>query len=172
MTGERKPGQSGTARNTVFVAGPHHIETASGRYVDLLRPDPATITLADIAHHLAQANRYAGACRRPVSVAEHALLVAAMVEKGLGSAIHVALDLPDWTSTRRAAVRAADDWALAAEAWHLLPSKGEGWFCWGLYDPMEDRPLRVSCLASDGPYWTWIRDTWLAEHRFASAALR
>jgi uncharacterized protein len=52
------------------------IETASGRYVDLQDPDPATIVLEDIAHHLAHINRFAGAARRPISVAEHTLLVA------------------------------------------------------------------------------------------------
>jgi uncharacterized protein len=31
--------------------------------------------LKDIAHHLAQINRYTGACSRPYSVAEHSLLV-------------------------------------------------------------------------------------------------
>lgn len=205
-------GQSTAARDTVFVAGPHHMETASGRYVDLLRPDPATIVLYDVAHHLAQANRYAGACRRPMSVAEHALLVAdrlrsqgsgartvllglhhddpeayaqditrplklalarnyegdsnyAQIEKGLHSAIHVALGLPDWTDGRRAAVRAADDWALAAEAWHLLPSHGEGWFCWGLYDPRDERnPPRAASLQWGEHDWAVVRDEWLTEH--------
>lgn len=188
------------------------METASGRYVDLLKPDPATIVLGDIAHHLAQTNRFAGACARPLSVAEHALLVAdrlrtrghdaatvllglhhddaeaytqditrplklaleaqvegssdyAWIEGTMGSAIHVALRLPDWTPSRRAAVRAADDWALAAEAWHLLPSKGEGWFCWGLYSPdHNDNPPRAHYLPWDAQPWKVLRDVWHEGH--------
>lgn len=162
----------------VFVAGPHHMETAGGAYLDLLDPQPAQISLDDIAHHLAQINRYTGAARRPMSVAEHAVLVAdrlrsqghgaATIMRGLhhddaeayvgdvgrplklalgstygdiearvDAAIASVLGLPttcDWE-----AVKAADDWALAAEAWHLLPSRGEGWFCWGLYDADDRR---------------------------------
>lgn len=34
------------------------------------------IDVTDIAHHLAQINRFTGACNRPYSVAEHSLLVA------------------------------------------------------------------------------------------------
>lgn len=34
------------------------------------------IDVSDIAHHLAQINRFTGACARPYSVAEHSLLVA------------------------------------------------------------------------------------------------
>jgi len=49
-------------------------QTKSGRAVDLLRPDPATIDFGDIAWHLAHINRYAGATRRPVSVAYHTLM--------------------------------------------------------------------------------------------------
>ncbi len=58
--------------------------TAGGRVVDLLRLDPATIDARDIAHHLAQINRYCGACSRPYSVAEHSLLVVEILERELG----------------------------------------------------------------------------------------
>lgn len=51
------------------------IETVSGRFVDTLHPDPATIDAADIAHHLAMLCRYGGAVSRFYSVAEHAVLV-------------------------------------------------------------------------------------------------
>jgi hypothetical protein len=56
------------------------METASGRSINLANPDPALITLDDIAHHLAACNRYAGACSRPMSVAEHAILVSHRLE--------------------------------------------------------------------------------------------
>jgi hypothetical protein len=199
---------SPSARDTVFVAGRHHIETASGRYVDLLNPGPATITLQDIAHHLAQANRYAGAARRPLSVAEHTLLVADRlwsqghaartillglhhddaeayaqdltrplklalddyppIERALGDAVRVALSLPASEDGDGEAIRAADDWALAAEAYFLLPSRGEGWFCWGLYDPLDGRNPRASygLATGDPPRWETLRDAWLDRHDY------
>jgi 5'-deoxynucleotidase YfbR-like HD superfamily hydrolase len=43
--------------------------------VDLLNPDPKTITLEAIAHGLSQINRWAGATEFPVSVAQHSILV-------------------------------------------------------------------------------------------------
>jgi 5'-deoxynucleotidase YfbR-like HD superfamily hydrolase len=46
--------------------------THSGLRVDLRNPDPATITLSDIARGLAACRRYAG---RGLSVAEHSVLV-------------------------------------------------------------------------------------------------
>ncbi len=52
------------------------IELASGRRLHFEQPDPAAISVEDIAHHLSQVNRYGGAPRRPYSVAEHAVLVA------------------------------------------------------------------------------------------------
>lgn len=155
---------------------PTCIETSTGRYVDLLAPNPATICLADIAAHLSRIGRFNGACRRYYSVAEHAVLVAdrlrsqdygprtillglhhddgeaytgdmcrpfklalgdayARAEVAVCAAAWAALNLPIPTADDRAAVKAADNWALAAEAWHLLPSQGRGWVCGGLYDP-------------------------------------
>lgn len=63
------------------LGGEFVMETASGRAIDLRCPQPADIAIGDIAHHLAQANRYAGATSfgdfcRPISVAEHAVIVA------------------------------------------------------------------------------------------------
>lgn len=34
-------------------------------------------------------------------------------------------------------VKEADIWALAAESYHLLPSRGANWFSAGLYDPAD-----------------------------------
>lgn len=58
--------------------------TATGATVDLrwLRGDD--ISLLDIAHHLAQINRFTGAAVRPYSVAEHSLLVCEIAERELG----------------------------------------------------------------------------------------
>jgi 5'-deoxynucleotidase YfbR-like HD superfamily hydrolase len=57
------------------------LTTASGREIDLLEPDPARISLADIAHHLSQINRWNGASQRPISVAQHSLLVSRALER-------------------------------------------------------------------------------------------
>ena len=65
-----------------------HMVTASGNEVDLRYPKVTAITLADIAHHLAQINRYTGAARRPFSVAEHSLRVLDIVERMLPMDVH------------------------------------------------------------------------------------
>jgi hypothetical protein len=57
------------------------ILTATGASVDLQFIAGADISLLDIAHHLAQINRYTGACSRPYSVAEHSLLVCDLLER-------------------------------------------------------------------------------------------
>jgi hypothetical protein len=165
----------------VTMIGPTHMETASGLYFDVLNPDPDTVRLGDIAHHLARINRYTGAARRPISVAEHALLVAdrlrcqchtaavvlaglhhddheaytgdigrplknaltttlGLIEDRINDAIDMALGLPPLCGGERAIVKAADDWALSAEAHYLMPSRGKGWVCDGLFDPGVDVP--------------------------------
>lgn len=58
--------------------------TASGQKYDLVNLDAANMSLRDIAHHLAQINRYTGACVRPYSVAEHSLLVVEILEREAG----------------------------------------------------------------------------------------
>lgn len=55
--------------------------TASGRRVPLLNPFPEDIDFNDIAHHLAQINRYTGACKFPYSVAQHCVLMHDNVEE-------------------------------------------------------------------------------------------
>lgn len=65
-----------------------HMLTATGNEVNLRYPQVRSITLADISHHLAQINRYTGACRRPYSVAEHSLLVLDIVERVMTLDLH------------------------------------------------------------------------------------
>jgi len=56
-------------------------KTASGRMVWPLDPRPEEIFIDDVAHHLAQQNRYAGGCRIPLSVAEHSVRVSWRIEQ-------------------------------------------------------------------------------------------
>jgi hypothetical protein len=51
------------------------VPTFSGRLVHPLAPDPETIVIEDIAHHLAAVNRFNGATLMPYSVAQHSVLV-------------------------------------------------------------------------------------------------
>ena len=55
------------------------IEMFSGTAVDLIQPDPETIRLDDIAHHLARIHRYTGGTEW--SVAAHSLCVAMLVPR-------------------------------------------------------------------------------------------
>lgn len=65
-----------------------HMTTASGLEVDLRYPSTNCITLGDISHHLAQINRFTGACRRPYSVAEHSLLVLDICQRTMHMDVH------------------------------------------------------------------------------------
>jgi hypothetical protein len=58
------------------VDSPTSLETPSGLFVELTAPHPEDIQLDDVAHMLANECRFAGACARGYSVAEHAVLVA------------------------------------------------------------------------------------------------
>lgn len=53
--------------------------TASGNIFRWWEPTPESITIEDIAHHLATINRWGGAARFPISVAQHSLMVCSMV---------------------------------------------------------------------------------------------
>jgi hypothetical protein len=52
------------------------METASGRIIYPLDPEPRMICIEDVAHHLAIIPRYNGATCRPYSVAEHCVILA------------------------------------------------------------------------------------------------
>jgi len=60
------------------------IVTRSGMEFSLWRPLPSMVRVEDIAWHLAYTNRFCGATRRPMSVAEHSLLVAEILERDGG----------------------------------------------------------------------------------------
>lgn len=58
--------------------------TANGLELHLSHPAPAAIVAADLAHALAQINRFTGHAARPYSVAEHSLLVVEILQREHG----------------------------------------------------------------------------------------
>lgn len=179
-----------------FVPGPTHLETASGRYVDLVAPVPESICVEDIAHALANTCRYGGQSTRFFSVAEHACIVADRLsvqgrsprvvlaglhhddaeaylvdiprplkhlivgyrelEGRMATVIDIALGLPGGAVIAATdIVKSADDWALSLEAYHLMPSRGAGWFSEGLFDPDrdgDDWPIGMSPRVAEAAY--------------------
>lgn len=59
---------------------PTTITTVSGRHIDLLHPQPDTIELVDVAHHLAHISRFTGAVTHSWSVAQHSMLVMRLLQ--------------------------------------------------------------------------------------------
>ncbi len=57
--------------------------TCTGREITVRDPEPHYITAGMVAHSLAQINRYAGHASRPISVAEHSLLVMEITQREL-----------------------------------------------------------------------------------------
>lgn len=58
-----------------------YAELPSGRFVSMRDPQPKDITVEDIAHKLAQINRYGGSTSHPYSVAQHAVFVAERLKR-------------------------------------------------------------------------------------------
>src|ERR1044072_7462857 len=58
-----------------------YVEVPSGRFINMQAPDPADIVVEDIAHKLAQVNRYGGSTAYPYPVAQHAVFVAKRLER-------------------------------------------------------------------------------------------
>ena len=100
------------------------METYTGKYVDLLNPQPDQICLADIAVHLSNICRFGGAVSRFYSVAEHSVRVADLA--GLYGLLHDAHEaytndltaplkqaLRDWSEEDAVrAIQANLDWAI------------------------------------------------------------
>lgn len=57
------------------IVAEYWIQTFTGKKVNLLNPTEDMICIEDIAHHLSQVNRFAGACKFPYSVAYHSIMV-------------------------------------------------------------------------------------------------
>lgn len=62
----------------------HVTPTRTGGLFPLAAPRPEAVHLSDLAWHLARINRWCGATTRPVSVAEHSLFVAEILEREVG----------------------------------------------------------------------------------------
>lgn len=58
--------------------------TSTGRCLDLRLAEPVSITIDDVAHHLALLNRFTGATSRPYSVAEHSVHVMTLMRDEMG----------------------------------------------------------------------------------------
>lgn len=79
------------------------VRTHSGKMIDVLNPDPALITIDDIAHALAHIPRFGGHLDKPYSVAQHCIAVchhkSVPLKDKLGALMHDAseyllLDMP------------------------------------------------------------------------------
>jgi hypothetical protein len=57
------------------------ILTSTGKWFDVLEPDPSLIDLQDIASALSKLCRFGGHCRQFYSVAEHSILVAELIRQ-------------------------------------------------------------------------------------------
>ena len=79
-------------------------------------------------------------------------------------AVWVALELPLVNMTQARAIKAADEWALAVEAHHLLPSRGAGWICDGLYQPDVDEDFVGGRAALGAPPLRATRAFVVAHH--------
>lgn len=112
----------------VLGPGPSHIETISGRFVDVMNPTPHEIEADDIAHGLALTCRYGGQIKSFYSVAEHSVLVHDLLGwMGVDSDLRLAGLLHD-------AAEAYLGDVVAPLKWALRQAEGEN-----AYDAMSDR---------------------------------
>lgn len=56
------------------------IETWTHKYVDIFDPDPDSICIEDIAHHLSMLSRFVGATKYPYYTAQHSVILASFFE--------------------------------------------------------------------------------------------
>ena len=92
------------------------LQMASGKGLDILNPRVEDVDFNDIAIHLANTNRYTGACR--VNVAQHSVLVAYLMPPGteIYGLLHDAHEaiLGDDSTPKKAALRAISPEGAAA----------------------------------------------------------
>lgn len=122
---------------------------------------PDRVVLAGLHHDDSEA--FIGDVTRPL---KSLLPTYRDLEDALMAAIAEALRLPQIEVDERAMVKEADDWALSAEAFWLMPSRGAGWVCDGLYDPAQSaRALPFGEVSGRA------RRAWLRWHTDVSRAL-
>lgn len=87
--------------------------------------------------HHDDAEAFVGDVNRPL---KQLLPEYATIERRIWGVVDVALKLGigDPPTEKYTVVKDADNWALSAEAYHMLPSRGGSWFTDGLYDPDRD----------------------------------
>ena len=66
----------------------HWIQTMKGTRFDLLEPDPAMLDIEEIAHALSLLCRFTGHVRQFMSVAQHSVMVARIIER-LDDGVHL-----------------------------------------------------------------------------------
>jgi uncharacterized protein len=83
------------------------IQTAGGRQVWLDKPTPESIDPADLAHHLGQCGRFAGAARSFYSVAQHSVHCSCNCADPVAALLHDAAEayLGDWTKPLKTLVK-------------------------------------------------------------------
>lgn len=64
---------------------PSSILTSTGKWFDILKPDPSLIDLQDIAGALSKLCRFGGHCNQFYSVAEHSMLAAELMSQRCGN---------------------------------------------------------------------------------------
>lgn len=84
--------------------------------------------------HHDDAEAFVGDVNRPL---KEMLPEYSAIEKRVWHAVNEALGL-GLKDPQDGAVKDADNWALSAEAYYLLPSRGASWFSVGLYEPGRD----------------------------------
>lgn len=104
----------------------------------MLDPAACPVRIEDIAHHLAQLNRFNGACVRPYSVAEHSLLVSEIAQRsGASLIVQFAALVHDaheaFTSDLSSPVKSAVD--------HLAGLSG-GTHAWSQFESIHARNVR------------------------------
>lgn len=109
---------SNSANGAMLSPEPAMIEVAGGSFVDLLSPDPQSITLEAVAHGLAHTCRYGGHVKRFYSVAEHSGLVHDLLRhRGAGPDTLRAALFHDAAEAFLGDVTAPLKWALRRENW-------------------------------------------------------
>jgi len=141
------------------------IQTVSGRWIDPLAPDPASIDIDDIAQALANQCRFGGHSRAFYSVAQHSTIVSDVcAERGAGAAEALAalmhdageaylVDLPHPLKHRSdlgPPYREAEKLLEAAirERFDLVPQ------------PAEMKPIDRSLLAAERRIFAAMNDPW------------